>query len=293
MSSTIALKRRITSVRSTRQITKAMELVAASRMRKSQESARAGRAYQEAAYSLLRRLNEVTEVTIHPLFEKRTIHARAYIVISSNRGLAGAYNANVLRELTKRIRSDASEHVASKVIAVGSRAAHFVRRLKDAELTASYPAFDEAPSVNALRPILSMAIEMFLEDEADEIVLIYTKFISNISQEVIGLSVLPARYDEKDGEKDVSLRAITFEPSVEDVLENVTERLIEAQLWQAILEGSASEQSMRMMAMKNATDNANELIDDLTLAFNSIRQSVITQELAEITGGSEAMKEAI
>lgn len=293
MSNTIALKRRITSVRSTRQITKAMELVAASRMRKSQELARAGRAYQEAAYSLLKRLNEVTEVAVHPLFTPRPVRSRAYVVVSSNRGLAGAYNANILRELTKCIKADESSHVTSKVIAIGSRAAHFVRRLKDAELTASYPAFDEAPTINGLRPILRMALDMFLSGEADEIVVIYTKFISNISQEVIGLPILPAHYDDKSTTPDTSLQAVTFEPSVEDVLGSVAERLIEAQLWQAVLEGGASEQSMRMLAMKNATDNANDLIGDLTLAFNGIRQAAITQELAEITGGSEAMKEAM
>lgn len=291
MSSTITLKRRIASVRNTRQITKAMELVAASKMRKSQELAKAGRAYQETAYSLLVRLNGVTEVRRHALFTKRTVKTRTYLVISSNRGLAGAYNANVLRELTRRIKSDRTENIMSNVVAVGSKASRYVQRVQGVELKASFSGFDEAPTVNGLRPILRTIVDSYVNGETDEVIVLYTTFISNIAQRVTPLTVLPAHYDEQERAAAGSLSVVTFEPSAEEVVRSVSERLIEAQLWQAVLEGNASEQSMRMMAMKNATDNANELIGDLTLTFNGIRQASITQELAEITGGSEAMKE--
>lgn len=292
MSNSVSLKRRINSVRNTRQITKAMEMVAASKMHKSQELAKAGRAYQETAFSLLTRLNKVTIVKRHPLFTERQVKCRTYVVISSNRGLAGAYNANVLRELTARIKQDKSINIVSKVIAVGSRAARYVQRIKNVELMATYAAFDEAPTPNALRPILRNMVDMFTGGEADEIYVLYTKFINNVTQKITPLLVLPAKYETHElPEGAISLNSVTFEPSVEEVLENVTERLIEAQLWQAVLEGNASEQSMRMMAMKNATDNAADLIEDLNLTFNSIRQAGITQELADITGGSEAMRE--
>jgi F-type H+-transporting ATPase subunit gamma len=290
MANTITLKRRIGSVKNTKQITKAMELVAASKMRKAQEFAAQGRVYRQAAYSLLTRLSAITEVNDHPLFVKRQVKTRLYVAISSNRGLAGAYNANIMRLLAKRTLDDQKAHVSTKVIAVGKQIARFARRLEGVELVAAYDAYDDHPTANDMRPLLDTLTKMYSDKSVDEVMLLYTDFKSNIVQVATGLSLLPARFDGEDTSIGQGLSSATFEPSIEAVLDNVTERLLEVQLWQTMLESIASEHSMRMLAMKNATDNATDLIADLTLAFNTARQAAITQELAEITGGAEAMK---
>jgi F-type H+-transporting ATPase subunit gamma len=288
MANTITLKRRIGSVKNTRQITKAMELVAASKMRRAQEYAKSGRVYREAAFSLLTRLSAITEVNEHPLFVKREVKKRLYIVITSNRGLAGAYNSNILRLLTQSILDDDKSNISATVIAVGKQAANFTRRLESVELLAAYESFGDQPTANDVRPLLDTVSRMYSDKKVDDVILVYTDFKSNLTQIATKLPLLPARYESVDNVE--SLENVTFEPSISVVLDNVTERLLEVQLWQAMLESIASEHSMRMMAMKSATDNASDLIDDLTLAFNTARQSAITQELAEITGGAEAMK---
>lgn len=288
MANTITLKRRIGSVKNTKQITKAMELVAASKMRRAQEYAKSGRAYREAAYSLLSRMSAITEVNEHPLFVTRTVRTRLYVVITSNRGLAGAYNSNILRLLTRLVLTDQKDGVKSQVMAIGKQGANFARRLEGIELIAAYTDFEDHPTANDVRPVLNTLVDLYTTKLIDSAVLLYTDFRSNLLQVAVDLSLLPAQFEQ--AEEAASLANVTFEPSVESVLDNVTERLLEVQLWQALLESIASEHSMRMLAMKNATDNATDLIDDLTLAFNTARQAAITQELAEITGGAEAIR---
>ncbi|MBA2279576.1 ATP synthase F1 subunit gamma [Candidatus Saccharibacteria bacterium] len=289
MASTQQLKRRIGSVKNTKQITKAMELVAASKMRKATEAAQRGRAYREAAHSMLSRLAAVTEINEHPLYCKRTIKHRLYVVITSDRGLAGAYNANIIKMLTSSVREDRRTSVKSQILILGKRGAQFLRRIESVELVAAYSDFGDHPTANDIRPILDTIVELYRTEKVDEVRLFYTEHKSNILQEALSLSILPALF-EGEASEETSLNEVTFEPSVEEVLENVTERLLEVQLWQALLESIASEHSMRMLSMKNATDNAIDIINDLTLEFNTARQAKITQELAEITGGAEAMK---
>ncbi len=289
MPSTIALKQKIKSVKGTRQITKAMQLVSASKMRRAQDYAFKSRAYRDAAYELLSRLNSVKEVAQEPLFKRRTVKTRLYIVITSNSGLAGAYNANVLKLLFKSIKADQDAKVKSQVIAVGSKGAQFVRRLSDVDLLAVYSALGDHPTSNDIRPVLNTLIDQYKSEKADDVQILYTNFKSNLVQEASSIQLLPASTDEIDTNVK-SGGVLNFEPDVETVVEQVTTRLIEAQVWQAVLESLASEHSMRMIAMKNATDNAKDLIDDYTLELNTARQAAITQELAEITGGAEAMK---
>lgn len=291
MANTIALKRRIGSVKNTKQITKAMELVAASKMRKAQEYAAAGREYRSYAHSLLTRLSVITEVNDHRLYAKRPIKQRLYVVITSNRGLAGAYNANIIRMLAKQVIADQKAGIACKVIAIGKQGANFARRIEGIDLIAAYTEFDDRPDANSLRPLLDTVINMYADKETDDVQLLYTQFKSNLLQVATPLSLLPARFEASTDMTEQPLGNTTFEPSIEVVLDSVTERLLEVQLWQALLESIASEHSMRMLAMKSATDNATDLIADLTLEFNTARQAAITQELAEITGGAEAMKE--
>ncbi len=289
MASTIILKRRITSIKSTRQITKAMQLVSASKMRRAQDYAFRSRAYRDLAYHLLQRLNAMKEVERQPLFAKRPVNARLYIVVTSNSGLAGAYNANVLKLLAQSLRQDRDDKVVSRLIMIGSKGAQFARRLSGVELLAVYTDVKDQPTANDVRPILTTLIAQYEQEDVDEVQLIYTMFKSNILQEVQKFQLLPATLDAAAGKPADEAVISNFEPDVETVIEQVTTRLVEAQLWQAVLESLASEHSMRMISMKNATDNANDLIDDYTLEYNTARQSAITQELAEITGGAEAM----
>lgn len=287
MASTIVLKRRINSIKNTRQITKAMELVSASKLRRAQEYALKSRAYRDLANQMLAKLSTMPDVTRQPLFEKRPVKSRLHIVITSNSGLAGAFNANSLKALTASIKEDQSSKVGSKVITIGTKGAQFVRRLSGVELLAVYPALGDHPTANDVQPILNTVVEQFKTKNVDEVQIIYTMFHSTINQEVLSLPLLPTTLLEDAKADQVSLS--NFEPDVETVIDQVATRLIEAQIWQAVLESLASEHAMRMVAMKNASDNAKDLIDDYTLELNTARQAAITQELAEISGGAEAL----
>lgn len=286
MASTIVLKRRIKSINSTRQITKAMELVSASKLRKAQEYAALSRDYQDIAYDLLKKLSSIGELEDQPLFKKREVKNKLHIVITSNTGLAGAYNSNVLRLLATNLQADKSEHAKSQVITIGSKGAQFARRLSSVELKAVYPPFGDEPTQNDIRPLLNTIVDSYVDGSVDFVQVLYTDFKSNLVQEAKSLQLLPAPIVEGDDGPKIS----NFEPDVETAVEQIATRLIEAQIWQAILESLASEHAMRMIATKNATDNASDLIDDYTLELNTARQAAITQELAEISGGVEALK---
>lgn len=290
MASTITLKRRIGSIKSTKQITKAMQLVAASKMRRAQEQARLSREYRQFSYDLLARLSNIKEVEQHPLFQRRPVKSRLYIVITSDGGLVGAYNYNVLKQFTAAAIEDRDKGVRSDVIVIGKQGANYVRQLSNINLLGVYPSFGDHPSANDIRPILNTLIERYSDKSVDEVVLVYTSFISNLKQEAVRLPILPA--DITDADKGSDTYPVTnFEPSADVVVERTVSRLIEVQIWQAMLEGLASQYSMQMLAMKSATDNASDLIDDYTLELNTLRQANITQELAEISGGVEALSE--
>jgi F-type H+-transporting ATPase subunit gamma len=288
MASTITLRRRIKSIKNTRQITQAQQLVAASKLRRAQEYAQRSRDYAELASELLAHLSGINEVAQQPLFEQRTAKNRLYILITSNTGLAGAYNANVLKLLTSAVKANQAAGVKSHVIAIGNKGAQFVRRVNGIDLEAAYPGFGNEPTANDLRPILNTLVEQYKNEAMDEVHVLHTRFVSTVTQRAESLQLLPAQTPEKT-EAAAARTISTFEPDIETVIDQVATRLIEAQVWQALLESIASEHAMRMVAMKNATDNAKDLIDDYTLELNTARQAAITQELAEITGGAEAL----
>ena len=288
MASTVVLRGRIKSIKNTRQITQAQQLVAASKLRRAQEHAQNSRAYADLANELLTRLGVQSEVERQPLFEQRPVKNRLYILVTSNTGLAGAYNANVLKLLTNAVQKDHDSKVVSHVIAIGNKGAQFVRRVHELDLQAAYPGFGNHPSANDLRPVLNTIVEQYKAGEVDDVRILYTKFKSTVVQTAQSLQLLPAKPAEAT-EEATTQTISNFEPDVETVIDQVATRLIEAQVWQALLESLASEHAMRMVAMKNATDNAKDLIDDYTLELNTARQAAITQELAEITGGAEAL----
>lgn len=307
MASTQQIKARIKSVKSTKQITKAMELVSASKMRRAQEATLASRDYTLTARQILTRLRELTDVSKHPLFTVRPVKSRILVVLSSDRGLAGAYNSNVLRQLTKELQVDKENAVDTHLILIGKQAARFAAKIEGISVLGSYDSLPEKPTIADLSSITSTIKEQFagkvtmtIDEESgqpkkvydspavDAVDVLFTDYKSSVVQEITLLRLLPAAFHSERVSKDLG-NAI-FEPNPEEVLNKVAERLIDVQLWQAFLESQASEQSARMMAMKTASDNAGELIDDLTLAANTARQAAITQELAEITGGAEAIQ---
>lgn len=290
MPSTRALKTRIRSVGSTKQITKAMQLVAASKMRRAQEAEAASAPYTRAANELLSHLANQGVTDEHPLYQARKrVNARLLIVIGTDKGLAGAYDANILKLYANQLIADEQEGVTDQTITIGRRANRFVAKLKDVDVAAVYQDLPDNPAGSPLRTMIDLAIEKFQSGEVDAVDVVYTNYVSSVKQEATMQRILPAGYEATEVSDDV--RDAKFEPSEAEVLEAVTRRLIEAQLYHALLTARASEHLMRMMAMKNATDNANDLIDDLTLAMNKARQGAITQELAEISGGVEALNE--
>jgi F-type H+-transporting ATPase subunit gamma len=291
MASLQQIKQRIGSVKSTKQITKAMQLVAASKLRRAQEAAAGPRAYAELARGVLARLRHIAhgEGQFH-LFAERPVKSRLLLVVTSDRGLAGAYNANVIRRMITELQSDRDQKVETSVIVIGRQAAHAAGRISGLNVRAVYQGLPDKPDADTLRPILTTAVGLFADKLVDAVDIINTKFISTVSQEVQLKRLLPAGLDLEPTEETLEDGAATVEPSVDALLKSVTLRLLDAQIYQALLEAAASEHSMRMLAMKNATDNATDIIEDLTLEYNNARQAAITQELAEITGGAEAMK---
>ena len=289
MANTQALKGRIRSVKSTKQITKAMQLVAASKMRRAQEADKASAPYTRAATEVLTYLASQGVTDRHPLFEVRTVHSRLLIVIAADKGLAGAYNSNIIKSYVNELRADDATHIRNETIAVGRRASQFASRLKDTKIVGAYEDFADRPDGHELRAILDTVIDKFTSGEVDAVDIIFTEFVSSLTQTATVRRLLPAGFDVVEVSE--SVRDAKYEPTLEAVLETVVYRLLGAQLFQALLDAKASEHSMRMVAMKNATDNASDLIDDLTLAMNKARQGAITQELAEISGGVEAMKD--
>jgi len=283
------LKSRIRSVKNTKQITKAMQMVAASKMRRAQDATKATAPYSRTAREILSYLAKQGETKNHPLFEKRDVKNRLLIVVASDKGLAGAYNSNVAKQYVRELMVDDHAGRKPKTIAIGRKVTNFVTRLKDAELVGAYEDLPDALEGHELRPALDSAFKLFTAGDIDAVDMVYTEFVSSVSQIVKTERLLPAG-DISADPQDASIAQAIFEPDAEAVLSNVVYRLLNAQLFQAYLDARASEHSMRMLAMKNATDNASDLIDDLTLAMNKARQASITQELAEISGGAEAMK---
>ena len=271
MSSITSLKRRIGSVTNTRQITKAMELVAASKMRRAQDQAVAARAYRLSANELMRRLSGVSDVSRHPLFVNRPVKKRLTLLVASDIGLAGAYDANVLKEFIKNLEADEKQNIKNEVIVIGKKAGQFASRLNNVEVLAVYPVFTSQPKGSDIRPIVKEIVDTYVDDKVDAVNVTYTEFISSINQTASTLNLLPASLETDNTTSE--LEVAIFEPSIEVIVESAVTRLIEVQIWQAVLESLASEHSSRMMAMKNATDNASDIIDDLTLEFNTAQPS--------------------
>lgn len=289
MASTKQIRDRIRSVSNTRQITKAMQLVSASKLRRMQDAAQATQTYSKYARELLTHLRQQPEVENFDFYKERPVKSRMLIVITSDRGLAGAYNSNILKLYVNQLRDDDKAGIKNSTIVFGRQGSNTVARLKDTTVDGVYTNLPDKPTLTDLEAGITTAINAFQNGSVDAVDVVYTRFLTTVTQIPTIQRLLPAGFTEEEVSE--SIKTAEFEPSIETVLLNTTIRLVEAQLLQAVLESNVSEQAMRMLAMKNATDNANDLVDEYTLAYNNARQAAITQEIAEISGGSEAMKE--
>ena len=282
------IRRRTRSVQSTAKITRAMELVAASKMRRAQQNALAGRPYAEKMRWVLADLAETLPFmdpeTLHPLLRRRDeVKAVEVILVTPTRGLAGGLPTSLNRRAAQFILEAG---VPSRVVAAGKKGRDFMRRTGQ-EIVAEFLSLGDYPGYDDMRPIAQVAIEDFVEGRADEVYLLYAEFVNTVLQRPKVFKLLPVEAPEDAGTAKVDY---IYEPSRAEVLAELLPRYVERQVYEAILEAIASEQSARMVAMRNATDNANELVRDLTLVYNKARQESITSELLDITGGVEALK---
>ncbi len=298
MPSTRDIRRRIRSVKNTAQITKAMQMVASSKMRKAQLAALAGRPYALLMNQVILSASKDSHDFIHPLMEKREIRKRGVLAVSTDKGLCGALNSNMGREVMKWDKD------STVFVAAGKKAAQFVARTKR-NLTAEF-TYKDAPDFAEARVISRKLQEMFLKGEVDCVDVIFTRFINTLTQRVEVRRLLPIGETQKllneagmseEQRTELAQRGLPqdiglehlFEPSAEQVLGAVLPHFLNFIVYQVLLEAKASEHSARMVAMKNATDNAKQLIKDLTLEYNKLRQANITKELLEITTAQMAL----
>ncbi len=295
--STRAIRRRIKSVKNTSKITKAMELVSASKMRKAVSSVLMSRPFARLAWETVASIGAVIDVSLHPLLRKEKKSQRVLLILlTSDRGLAGGFNANINKKVVQIVKDNGSENI--DVIAVGRKGADTARRLK-LNLIASFTGITNNPKFEETLPIGKMAVEDFIKEKYDQVILAYTDFISAVNQQPVVLELLPlgsvnefndTRRDSSLARDDRQVREYKFEPNPEAVLNRLLPRLVETMVYQAVLESAASEHSSRMLAMRNASDAAGDMIDSLTFTYNQFRQAAITREIAEISGGKAALE---
>lgn len=315
------IRRRLKSVNSTRKITKAMELVAAAKMRKATEATVSSRDYASSAWNLLMNLSSAVAADLHPLLAVREVKRVLVVVITSHRGLAGGYNANIIRKVIEQLkhperlttptgRPELRPTIppAIDIVTVGRKGEEALRRLGH-NIVASFPITADIPGPEDLRPLATLVIDEYKKGTYDKIVVAYTDFVSVVLQRAKLrqlLPVSPVDLEKMLGVAGVSLRSTergltsttptsasteyVFEPSPSELLDFMLPRLVETQLYQSLLESTASEHAARMMAMKSATDAAGDMIADLTFTMNQARQAAITREISEIAAGKAALE---
>lgn len=276
------IRRRIRSVSNTQQIINAMELVSMVKMQKAIDHNLSSRPYANTADKFLNYLCEGINENDHPFLTKRAVKKKLIVLITSDRGLCGGLNVKVIRKAL----DEASKNTDTSFVAVGKKGRDFLRQF-GFKVEAEFTGINENSEFKEILPLVYLIVEDFLENKFDQIDLIYSKFESTLVQTTACLKLLPFTKPE---EACINGEPITFEPEKEELLNNLIPRILEVKIWQAIIESIASEHSARMFAMKNANENADELIDDLTLSFNQTRQADITREIAEISAGKMTLE---
>ncbi|GBD20578.1 ATP synthase gamma chain [bacterium HR28] len=283
------IRRRIRSIKNTAQITRAMEMVAASKMRRAQQAVLAARPYAERIRAMLGDLAAMTspqeEVRAFPLLQRRPIRRIQLILVTSDRGLAGSLNTNVIRRAVDFMTRERPEPLENfDIVAVGRKGRDFLVRY-GWPMVAEFTRITDRPSIEAVRPLAELATQDFTTGRVDAVFVVYTHFINTLKQEPRVLQLLPIEPPEGTG----AISDYIFEPDPVTVLEALLPRFIEMQLYRVLLEASASEHSARMVAMRNATQNALDLVAELTLTYNKARQAQITREVSEIAAGANAL----
>jgi ATP synthase, F1 gamma subunit len=283
MASPRDIRRRINAAKNIKQITRAMQFVAASKLRRAQDSTLAARPYSEKIDEVLADVASVLGGEDHPLLAEPAGSKRLIVLITTDRGLAGPLNTNTIRFVAREITEHAGDLA---VVSVGRKGRDAMRRAR-VPIEAHFAGFGDRPTFADVLPLARLITQDFLSGDYGRIDLVYSRFISTLAQRPVMVQLLPIQ-PSPDADAGIPGRQFIFEPSPAAVLEQLLPRYVATRLFHAVLEGKASEESSRMVAMKNATENAGELIDDLTLVYNKVRQSNITREMIEIATGARA-----
>ncbi|MCE7986606.1 MAG: ATP synthase F1 subunit gamma [Caldilinea sp. CFX5] len=287
MASTREIRRRIKSVKNISQVTKAMEAVSAAKMRKAQNQVLATRPYAEQARNVLAYIARLSGNETHPLLEQRPVKRVGVMLVTADRGLAGGFNMNVIKKAATLMREKRKAGAEVQVVTVGKKGRDWMLRY-DPVIRAEFSKLPDSPKSQDIAPIARVLLDDYMQGHFDEVYVVYTDFVNTIKQEPVARKLLPV---ERPTEAATGMAPeYIFEPNPEVVLGQVLMGFTEVQILQALYESLASEHSARMVAMRNATDAANELIGSLTLTYNKARQENITTELMDIIGGSAAVK---
>ncbi|MGV8145810.1 MAG: ATP synthase F1 subunit gamma [Alkaliphilus sp.] len=279
------IKRRIKSVTSTRQITKAMELVSSAKLRKAKKHLQETKPYFAALSDTINEILEASDEIKNVFLNSREVKKTLCIVIAADRGLCGGYNANVL----KKALNETTKREKISVLTIGSKARDFFRKV-EADFDGEYVGISERPVYENAKKIGALSRELFKQDSVDEVILVYTEFVSTISHKPRAVKILPLNIDTGNYVPQEREERMEYEPSAEEVFDYLVPKYIDSMIYGALIESSTSEQGARRVAMESATDNAEDMIDELQLKYNRARQASITQEIAEIVGGAEALK---
>lgn len=279
------IKRQIKSIQSTKQITKAMEMVAASRLRRAQENALAARPYAEKMREVIQSIAAGSKGIKHPMLVSREIKKTGYLVITSDRGQAGGYNANLLRMVMNTIQSRHKSPEEYAIFVVGRKGRDFFRK-RNIPIVEEVTGIPDSPIFADIKSIANTAVGKFEDGSYDELYIVYNQFINAISQKPVSKRLLPLDDLETKGN---AVSSYEYEPSAEEVLTVLLPKYAETVIFSAVIEAKASEFGARMTAMGNATKNATKFTEKLTLQYNRARQAAITQEIAEIVGGANAL----
>ena len=281
------IRGKIVSIKNTQKITKAMEMVAASKMRKAQDRMRAGRPYAEKIRKIVGHLRQVNLDYKHPFTLERPVQAVGIVVISTDRGLAGSLNLNLFKAALTAIREAQSRNAKVYLCVIGSKALQFFRRLSGVEISASVTHLGDRPRVAELIGTTKVMLDFYRDAKIDQLLLVHNVFVNTMTQKAVVSQLLPIQTVDKG---DLQERwDYIYEPDAVEILDGILMRYIETQVFQGAVENVACEMAARMVAMKSASDNAGNLIDELQLIYNKARQAAITKELSEIVGGAAAV----
>jgi F-type H+-transporting ATPase subunit gamma len=280
------IRGKIKSVENTKKITKAMEMVAASKMRKAQERMRAARPYSDKVRNIAANLGQANPEYTHPFMQSNDAKATGFIVVSTDKGLCGGLNTNVLRAVTGKLREVQATGHAVQAVAIGAKGLGFLNRI-GAPVVSHVTQLGDKPHLEKLIGPVKVLLDAYSQGKVNAVYLCYTKFINTMRQEPVVEKLLPL--DKLEADKGHPGWDYIYEPDAQSVIDDLLVRYVEALVYQAVAENMASEQSARMVAMKSATDNAGNVISELKLIYNKTRQAAITKELSEIVAGAAAV----